>query len=227
MTALELRGVSKSYPGSPPVEALREAWLSVERGELLAVVGPSGSGKTTLLSVAGTLERPTAGEVVIAGRNVEQLDDATVAGFRARHIGFVFQQFFLLPTLTALDNAASGLLYRGVPASERREAAARVLEQVGLGHRLNHRPGQLSGGESQRVAIARAVVGTPEVVFADEPTGNLDSVAGAEILDLLVRLAGAGTSIVVATHSAVVARAAHRVVEVRDGVLRDGAVLAG
>jgi putative ABC transport system ATP-binding protein len=218
-SALELHAVSKEYGASQRVLALRDVSLVVGHGELVALVGPSGSGKTTLLSIAGTLERPSAGEVRIAGRSVAALGDRALAGFRSRHIGFVFQQFFLLPTLSALDNVASGLLYRGEPVSERRAAAARVLELVGLGHRLGHRPNQLSGGECQRVAIARAVVGDPAIVFADEPTGNLDTASGTGILELLEQLAATGTTIVVATHSAEVAAASSRVVYVRDGAI--------
>jgi putative ABC transport system ATP-binding protein len=222
MTAvLELDGAWKVYPGSPPVESLRGVSLTVHSGELVAVVGPSGSGKSTLLNLATGLDRPTRGSVRIAGEPVEHLSDRRLAGLRAYRLGVVFQQFHLLPQLTALDNVAAGLLYRGVPAGQRRAAAQTALERVGLAHRAGHRARKLSGGEQQRVAIARALVGRPPVVFADEPTGNLDSANGAEILGLLRQLNEEGTTIVVITHSDEVARAAHRRITLRDGLIRD------
>lgn len=215
---IELRGVSREY-GKPPTRALDDVSLTVERGEMLAVVGPSGSGKSTLLNVLGTLDRPTAGTVLIDGVDVAAQTDAQLSGLRAHRIGFVFQQFHLSEGVTSTDNVANGLLYSGVPLRERRIRAVEALHRVGLGHRLGHRPNQMSGGERQRVAIARAVVHRPPLLLADEPTGNLDSKSGAGIVDLLHELHGEGTSIIVITHDNALAEKLPRRIMIRDGRL--------
>jgi putative ABC transport system ATP-binding protein len=222
VNALELQAVTKVHPGAPSVVALRDVSLVVAAGEFVAVMGPSGSGKSTLLAVAGTLEQPTSGTVRVAGTAVEGLGDADLSGIRSRGLGFVFQQFHLMPTRSVLHNVADGLLYRGLPAAERLARAAAAVDAVGMRHRADHRPGELSGGECQRAAIARAIVGDPALVLADEPTGNLDSGTGDEIFTLLGRLHERGTTILVVTHNDALARITPRVVRLRDGrIVRD------
>jgi putative ABC transport system ATP-binding protein len=214
---LELRGVLKEYPGTPPVRALRGVDLTVRAGELIGVVGPSGSGKSTLLHIMGTLDRPTGGEVRVAGHDLSALADRDLSAVRARHIGFVFQQFHLLDGYTALENVADGLLYTGMPAADRRELAAQTLMRVGLGHRINHPANKLSGGECQRVAVARAVLGRPAIVLADEPTGNLDSSSSEAIVALLEELNADGITLVVITHNPEIAERFPRRISLRDG----------
>jgi putative ABC transport system ATP-binding protein len=214
---LEVEEVTKVYGEEPPVFALRGVSFSVRRGELVAIVGPSGSGKSTLLHVIGTLERPSSGVVRIGGVDAAGLSDREVSLLRAREIGFVFQQFFLAEHATVRENVADGMLYAGVAAGERRERAADALAAVGLGERLRARPTQLSGGERQRVAIARALVGAPAIVLADEPTGNLDSATGEQIMALIEELNRQGATIVVITHEHAVAERCPRQIRVLDG----------
>jgi putative ABC transport system ATP-binding protein len=213
--ALSLDAVSKEYPGE--VFALRDVCVHVTDGEQVAVLGPSGSGKTTMLTVMGTLERATRGEIRVAGHDLAGASDRDLAGLRAHAIGFVFQEFHLQESITALDNVALGMLYTGRPLSQRREAARAALERVGLGQRLTHRPPMMSGGERQRVAIARAIAKRPMIVLADEPTGNLDSKAGGEVIELLRGLASEGATLVLITHEEAIAAGFPRRIQMRDG----------
>jgi putative ABC transport system ATP-binding protein len=213
--ALELGSVVKEYPGD--VFALRGVSLTVDQGDQVAVVGPSGSGKTTLLTVMGTLERPTSGHLQVAGQDVASASDYELAGLRAYQIGFVFQGFHLQEAMTAVDNVALGMLYTGQPIRQRRTIARSALERVGLAHRLEFKPKQLSGGERQRVAIARAIAKRPMIILADEPTGNLDSKSGDDVIALLHRLATEGATLVLITHDHRIAGGFPRRIQMRDG----------
>ena len=212
---VSLRAVTKTYPG--PLIVLRNVTIDIGASEDVAVVGPSGSGKTTMLSIMGMLDHPTLGEVWIDGVNTGLLPESARAQMRAEAIGFVFQQFFLLPTLSAVDNVAEGMLYQGMRRTERKHRAMEALDRVGLGARANHRPGQLSGGEQQRVAIARAIAGGPRLIFADEPTGALDQTSGHMVVDYLQTIAGDGTTVVVITHDQGLASRFTRQISLLDG----------
>jgi putative ABC transport system ATP-binding protein len=217
---IALDGVSRVYQtGRIDVRALDRVDLVVQHGEFLAVVGPSGSGKTTLMNIVGCLDRPTTGRYVLDGAAVEDLDDDGLAAVRSRSIGFVFQSYNLLPRTTALDNVATALAYQGVGRRERTKRATAALERLGLGDRADHEPTELSGGQQQRVAIARALVTEPALLLADEPTGNLDTASGAEVMGILRELHASGRTVVLITHDAEVAASADRQVHVRDGRL--------
>ncbi len=221
--ALEAVDVTRSYRlEGVTVDALRGVSLTVEQGDYAAIVGPSGSGKSTLMHLLGGLDRPTTGTLRVGGRDVATMTEDELAHVRNETIGFVFQSFQLLARTSAVDNVGMPLVYRGARRSERRRRAQTALERVGMGHRLDHRPNELSGGEQQRVAIARALVGEPQVLLADEPTGNLDTRTGAEVMALLERLnAEQGVAVVLVTHDLEVAARARRQVRVRDGLLED------
>ena len=215
--ALELQEINKVYEGPPIVKALSDVSLTVNHGELLGIIGSSGSGKTTLLHIMGTLSTPSSGSISIDGTNVVGMSDKQLSGVRSRKIGFVFQEFFLLPGFSALENVANGLLYSGIPSEERMERAFEMLRTVGLGERGDHLPNELSGGEQQRVAVARALVHKPSFVLADEPTGNLDSENTASLMSLLTTLNEGGTTVILITHDLEVAKSAQRRITLRDG----------
>jgi putative ABC transport system ATP-binding protein len=215
--AVQLVDVSKIYPGSPPVEALLNLSIAVSPGEYVGIVGASGSGKSTLLHVIGTLSRPTSGAVYIDGLDTAGMSDGALSGVRSKNVGFVFQDFFLLSGMSAVENVENGLLYSGIRASERRIRAMNMLERVGLSHRIKHLPNELSGGEQQRVAIARALVHEPSFVLADEPTGNLDSKNTDSLMELLATLNSEGTTVILITHDPEVAAMSKRQIVLKDG----------
>ena len=218
MTLIDIRELVKDYDmGSTTVRALAGVDLKIERNEYVAIMGPSGSGKSTLMNLIGCLDTPTSGEYFLNGRDVSRMNDNELAAVRNREIGFVFQTFNLLPRSNALHNVELPLIYAGVPRAERLERAAAALEHVGLGDRIHHRPNELSGGQRQRVAIARALITRPSIILADEPTGNLDTKTGEEIMQVFEELYRAGNTIVMVTHEADIARHCRRVVRLRDG----------
>jgi putative ABC transport system ATP-binding protein len=225
---VRLEGVTKEYRmGTVLVRALDDIDLRIEPGEFVAIVGPSGSGKSTLMNILGCLDRPTAGQYILAGRPVSRMSDDELAEFRNRTAGFVFQNYSLLPRLTALENVELPLVYRGEPVARRRRAALQALEAVGLADRVHHLPAQLSGGQQQRVSIARALVAQPQLLLADEPTGNLDSHAGAEVMRLIRQLHAGGMTVVLVTHDSDIARQCPRRVRVADGrIVEDVAAAA-
>lgn len=217
--AVELQRVSKRYPGTPPVEALSDVNISVDHGEFLGIIGSSGSGKSTLLHVIGTLTRPSSGAVFINGLDTAVMSDGQLSGLRSRNIGFVFQDFFLLPGFSAIQNVENGLLYSGIDGPERRKRSEGMLDRVGLAHRMNHLPNEMSGGEQQRVAIARALVHNPSFVLADEPTGNVDSKATGTLMELFTSLNKEGTTVILITHDHEVVTMCSRQITLNDGCI--------
>ena len=220
MMVVQMRNICKSYPlGKDTVPVLKNVSLDVEEGDYLAIMGPSGSGKTTLMNIIGCLDTPTSGRYLLGGEDVSKASDNQLADIRNKQLGFVFQSFFLLPKLDALDNVALPLLYAGVPKEKRRRRAANALKMVGLEDRMNHRPNQLSGGQCQRVAIARAMIAKPKLLLADEPTGALDSASGHQVMELFQELNDMGTTIVLITHEPEVGACAKHLRRIRDGEL--------
>lgn len=220
---VEMNNICKDYPqGRETVRVLKDVCLQVEEGDYLAVMGPSGSGKTTLMNLIGCLDVPTSGEYRLDGELLANATSNHLAEVRNRTLGFVFQSFYLLPKLSAIDNVALPLLYAGVPKKERRERAIAALERMGLGDRVGFRPNQLSGGQCQRVAIARAIVGKPKLLLADEPTGALDSASGEQIMKIFEQLNAEGSTIIMITHAQEIADHARRICYIRDGILTDG-----
>ncbi len=220
MMVVQMRNICKSYPlGKEMVPVLKNVSLDVEEGDYLAIMGPSGSGKTTLMNIIGCLDTPTSGQYLLSGEDVSKASGNRLADIRNQQLGFVFQSFFLLPKLDAVDNVALPLLYAGVPKAARRRRAAAALKMVGLGDRMNHRPNQLSGGQCQRVAIARAMIAKPKLLLADEPTGALDSASGRQVMDIFQQLNDMGTTIVLITHEPEVGACAKHLRRIRDGEL--------
>ena len=219
-SVISLRGITRDFQlGAQTVHVLKGIDLDIRQGEYVALMGPSGSGKSTLMNILGCLDTPTTGSYHLAGRDVSRMDDRDLAAVRNKEIGFVFQTFNLIPRQTALQNVALPLVYAGASKKFRGERAVEVLEQVGLGDRMDHRPNQLSGGQRQRVAVARALVNTPSMILADEPTGNLDSTTSVEIMKLFDDIHKAGNTLVVVTHEEDIAQHAHRIIRLRDGVM--------
>ncbi|KAB2813971.1 ABC transporter ATP-binding protein [Phaeocystidibacter luteus] len=217
---IELRGIKRNFAmGSHTVKVLKGIDLTIEKGEYVALMGPSGSGKSTLMNLLGCLDTPTAGEYTLNGQDVSRLSSDDLADIRNKEIGFVFQTFNLLPRQSALDNTALPLVYAGLGKSKRSERASQVLEQVGLGDRMDHQPSQLSGGQRQRVAVARALVNNPSLILADEPTGNLDTKTSVEIMALFNEIHQNGNTLVVVTHEEDIAQHAHRIIRLRDGMI--------
>ena len=223
MAIVAMQDICKDYyQGKEPVRVLKNVNLTVEPGEYLAIMGPSGSGKTTLMNLIGCLDVPTSGEYLLDGKNLQDLSDNALADIRNKHIGFVFQSFHLLPKMDALDNVALPLLYAGVPIKERRARAEEALKAVGLGERIHFLPNQLSGGQCQRVAIARAIVGKPDLLLADEPTGALDSKSGEQIMEIFRQLSREGMTIIMITHEQSIADCADKIYYILDGELDTG-----
>ena len=216
-TALDVKGVWKIYGTKVQIEVLRDVSLSISEAEFVAIIGASGSGKSTLMHVMGCLQKPTRGEIVLDSVNIAELTEDELAEIRGKQIGFVFQQFNLLPLKTAQKNVELPLIFQGVSSTERSKKAAELLERVGLGHRMSHKPSQMSGGEQQRVAIARALVGNPAIIFADEPTGNLDTKSSREIMSILKKLNSEGKTLIVVTHDPEIAKWADRTIRLSDG----------
>ncbi|MGB9590537.1 MAG: ABC transporter ATP-binding protein [candidate division WOR-3 bacterium] len=220
MPLIDARDIHKIFMlGKVELHVLRGVDLAVERGEYISIMGPSGSGKSTLMHILGCLETPTSGTYILDGQEVHSLDEPELANIRRTKIGFVFQNFYLLPRMSALDNVALPMVYTGVPLANRRKRATEILERIGLADRMKHNPSELSGGERQRVAIGRALANDPEIIFADEPTGNLDSKTGAEIMDLFAELHRDGKTIILVTHDPEIAKRAGRIVRLRDGLV--------
>lgn len=220
MSLLEIRDIKRDFKlGNEVLHVLKGIWLSIEKGEYVALMGPSGSGKSTLMNILGCLDTPTSGEYILNGRDVSKLSDGELADIRNKEIGFVFQTFNLMPRTTALENVALPMIYAGIERSKRRERATEVLELVGLGDRMMHKPNELSGGQRQRVAVARALVNHPSIILADEPTGNLDSKTSYEIMALFDEIHQKGNTVILVTHEEDIAQHAHRIIRLRDGLI--------